>query len=720
MKVDISFGTMGVQGRPGPQKQMLRTAVWCLFLTFCLTRTASAATVTILPPETPGGNVRADLRRIDATDERRDLTLPIGLSTDIGISDGVWELTIISDGYWGSPLIITPMSDAQLQLWPRTTITGTLGRPVPRSDELRMTFESADASRVGQAPQGSTVCQSSEKTWTCPVPAALLDLQFGLQGFATEFRWHVNAAAGTVTDAGRLDFTPGASLAGELEIRGSEKALEKIELSLSAANPIPGQKVRRLTAKSNARGFFQFKGVPAGRYELRAAGTGLITPPRAVDVIAGLNAVLREPLVAAKPRRLSVDILPTIDVEGQRWLVELFVQSPGSADVGLVTQGFASAAGQWSASNVTPGDFTLYVRRMNGSLWKMEEFTMPADDFTLQILVAGQRVKGTVMLGGRPIAATVEFDGSEKFVADEHGQFQGSAPKLPSEKTHVLVTHDSPAIFRYVEVEGHPSPDGETVFDIKLPNTTILGRTINPDGSLVPFATLTIRSEGAKLPEQPFSGEDGQFQVAGLEPGTHKIQADAFRKRSDVVDVEASDSLNPTMIDLVLHEDAEVRGDVMMGTLRVPSAEIYALPRHVATSFVTKGKSDPTGRFVLYLPPGTETYDLIVLSPGFATVTGRIARRDPKKILHVETTQRGGSLTVTTPDAKLVTIRREGGEFRLSWLAWMVKGTVERKEDLDHVTLPNLEPGRYEVCLKARCTPVFVPPLSNATVSLRE
>ncbi len=710
---------MDIQESSRVRRHTRRTFVWRLLPLFCITWAASAATVTILPSQPPipvGETVRAELRRIDATNERRDLTLPIGQSTDVGVSDGVWELIVTSADYWGPPLIVTPASDERLQLWRRTTIKGTFGS-VPRSDELRLTFASADGH---QGAEGSTTCQRVDQTWRCSVPATLLDLQFGLKGFATEFRWGVNAATGTATDLGRLDFTLGASLAGELEVRGKQKStLDRIEISLSAANPSPGEKVRRLTTKPNTRGFFQFKGVPAGRYVVRAAGDGLVTPPRAVDVIAGLNAVLREPLVAAKPRRLSVDVLPMMDFDGQRWLVELLVKNPTSAAVDPVTQAAASAAGQWTASNVTPGDYVLYIRRMNGSVWKIEEFTMPADDLNLPILIVGQRVKGTVTLGDRPIAATMQFEGAEKFVADERGRFQGTVPKLPPEKTPILVTYDSPAINRHVEVQGLTSPDGDTVFDIGLPNTTIMGRTINPDGSAVPHATLNIRSEGAKLVEQPSSGEDGRFQVAGLEPGTYQIQAEAFRKTSAVVDVEASDSLNPTVIDLVLREEEEVRGEVMMGSLRIPSAEVYALPRDAATSFVPKAKSDPNGRFVLSLPPGTKTYDLLVLAPGFATVSGRIVR-NPKKMLHVETTQTGGSLTVTTPAAERVTVRREGGEFRLSWIAWMAHGTVERAEELDRVTVPNLEPGRYEVCLKDRCTAVFVPPLANATVSLRD
>lgn len=708
-----------------PQRVLLRPSarrtILSLLFAFLVTWPLSAATVTLLPPENPAGErVRAQLQRIDATPvQRRELTLRIGEPADLGVADGTWELQVTSDVYWSAPVMVTAHTDARRQLWRRATLAGTFGSRVAPPGELRVEFTSSAADPGVEPVQGSALCRTADKSWTCSVPATRLDLQFGVKGFATEFRWNVDAVTGTTTNLGRFDFTPGASLAGHLEQKGHGKpAMDRMDVSLSVANPGPADKVRRLTVRPNARGFFQFKGVPAGRYVVRAEGAGLVTAPRAIDVIAGLNAVLREPLIAAKPRQLSIDLMPMTDSSGQRWLVELYAKSPTSPVIDLVTQDVASVTGRWVAARVTPGDYALYVRRTNGSVWKIEEFIMPADDLALPVLVEGQRVKGTVTLGDRAIPATVQFEGAETFIADERGHFEGTVRKLP-ENTQILVTHDGPAISRHVELAGVVAADGARVFDIELPNTTIMGRTINEDGSPVPFAILNIRGKGAKLVEQPGSDEDGRFQIAGLEPGTYKMQAEGFNKSSAVVDVEASDAPSPTEIDLVLRDQEEVRGEVMMGSLRIPSAEIHALPRYVATSFVPAAKSDPNGQFALYLPPGTETYDALVVAPGFAAVMGRIVRT-PKKILHVETTQTGGSLSITLPAGAPATLRREGGEFQLSWIVWKTGGTVERQGEQDRVTVPNLEPGQYELCIQKRCASAFVPPLAVATVSLRE
>lgn len=684
--------------------------LWCV-------ATAAAATVTVVP-QPPGAeeNVRAILRRIDQAPAERELRLATGQPTDLGISEGVWELTVASDGLWSPVLTVTPAMNARLPVWRSTVIKGTVRDEIPRGVDLRLRFESADIAPSAAAVRGTTVCRTAGKTWSCAVPQVALDLQFSLAGFATEFRWNVKAGA-AATDLGRLDFTPGASLSGKVEVSGRPAPpLDKLEVILTAANPGPTDKIRRLSVAPTARGFFQFKSVPAGRYIVRVTGAGLTAPPRAVDVLGGLNAELKDPLIAAKPRRLTVEIMPMLDSAGERWVVELLAKSPTSPSLGLVTQSPASTDGRWHATSVTPGDHALYVRRTNGSVWKREEFSMPAEDLSLPVYVESQRVKGTVQLGDRAIPATLQFEGAETFVADERGHYEGVVPGIHSGDATILVTHDTPTISRFVTIKGETAPDGAVVFDVTLPNTTIMGRTINPDGSVVPFATLNVRSEGGARVEQPSSREDGRFQIAGLEPGVHKIQAEAFKKSSAVVDVEATDSSTPTQVDIILRDEEEERGHVMMGSLRIPAAEIYAHPRNVATSFVPQAKTDANGRFVLYLPPGTETYDMLVIPPGFACVSGRVVR-DSKQPLLVETVQTGGALMVTAPSTASATVRREGAEFRLLWMARMMGGTVDRKEDRDQVTLPNLEPGRYEVCLTGRCSAVFVPPLANATVS---
>lgn len=186
---------------------------------------------------------------------------------------------------------------------------------------------------------------------------------------------------------------------------------------------------------------------------------------------------------------------------------------------------------------------------------------------------------------------------------------------------------------------------------------------------------------------------------------------------SAVVDVHASKSASPQTIDVILRP--RVLGEVMMGSLPIADAEIFALPRDVATSFVPAARSDARGRFTLELPSGTGTYDVVAIPPGFATAAARITR-NAKRILHVEAAQHGGSLVVSAPAEGDLRLVRDGGEFSLTWLAWKTRGSVKTTADGRRITLPNLEPGPYRVCAAATCAVTYVPRLGEVTVSLSD
>lgn len=688
-----------------------------LILSIALAANTSAALVTANAPVdwNQPRQVDAQLQRLDANAQTRPLTLSLDTPSDITIGEGTWELIITSPELWSAPVVLSDGRDVALQLRRRGRIVGTVGGGAPASGDLRLTFEQKQ-----EGLHGTTTCALRERKWTCDVPAGQLDLQFSLAGFATEFRWGVNVVPEQPANAGKLDFTPGSSLSGSLQLHENQKGtLERTEVSIAHANAGPGDRVRRLVAVANARGFFQFKGVPPGQYLVRATGKDLVTQPRTVDVIAGVNAALRTPLVMASPRRASITLTPPLDSHGEPWLVELYATSWGPAE--LIGQSLAAESGLWTSAGLIPGNYLLYVRQKNQALWKIHELIMPADDVALVLPVEGQRIVGRVMLGDRPLAATIQFGSEygEPLVADESGRFEGIVPKSAESKARILVTSDVPAIRRHVEVEGALTPDGDLSYEIQLPNTTILGRTVDEKGTPIAFAILTVRSFEPDLFEQPSSGEDGSFQLAGYEPGSYRLQAESFKKKSAVVEVDASESSSLASIDVVLREEEEVRGEVTMGSVRIAAANIYGLPRDTSTSSVPHAQSDVNGRFVLALPPGTRTYDVIAFSPGFATTAGRIVR-DPKRILSVETAQHGGTLIVDAPEGSRPVLVRDRGEFSLQWVAQETGGSVRTEDGIQRFVVPNLEPGDYQVCWNGKCAAVFVPRLATVSLSVAD
>lgn len=696
----------------------------------CLARDLSAFTVAVTAAgmKQAPSVVTAKMRRVDGEQmPAADLQLAVGTPTEVDLSDGTWEITVTSPGLWAAPVYATGSQAVTLQVWPRGVITGTLGGKSPASGDLVVNFVPTQSTENEVRPAGTTMCGFLNREWSCLLPTGEHDLRFSLTGFATEFRWGVKVGEETAVALGQLDFTPGSSVFGKVQLRNvaMSEILRSAEVSLTPANTDPSLgNVRQYTTRPDGGGFFQIRGLAPGEYSLRAWTKDLISETRTVQVIAQTNASLKEPLLLAKPSRISITITPPLDENRRPWQVELLRMQHGANHMDVMDRSLASAKGAWSQHRVLPGDYLLTIGQQDGSEWRTEELTVRSEDgdLPIEIILKSERVAGRVTLGDRPVAARVRFGGEHGpgLVADEDGRFEGTIPTPPKEgEITLLVTSETPDIQRTLVLKGDRSPDGALYFDIQLPATTIIGRTINEDGSSEPSAVVTLRSKDDRVFEQMFSNEDGSFQFAGFDPGLYALQADAFQKLSAVVYVEArSDGSSST--DLVLRAHEQVRGQVSMRGAPVAGAVIHALPRNVKTSFGLTETSDAAGRFVLKLPPGTITYDVIAFPRGFYVTAARITR-DPKQYLGVEVGQDGGTLHIDAPeDEVLLLLVHAGGEFSLPWVARESGGVVSGENGRRRLTIPNLESGNYSVCRKQKCTSVYVPRFATASVTVAD
>lgn len=686
---------------------------------------ALTITVTVAGAKQVPDVVRATVRRIDEDNPARVVELPVGKATTVDLpGGGTWEITAASTTLWSLPVYTSGWDAVNLQLWPLGSISGKLsGRP-PASGDLVVNF-TASGDEAG--PAGIVVCPFMGTDWRCALPAGQLDMRFNLTGFATEFRWGVKV--GDTVDIGTIELTPGSSLAGKIQTgrASTPELLKSIEVTLTPVNVDPNRGgLRRHTARPDTKGFFQVRGLAPGRYSLRAQAKDLVSDTRTIDIIQQTNALLKEPLVVAKPARLSVRITPALDIhESRRWQVMLLRKHDLAASAEVVDQSLASAKGEWTLNRVFPGEYALRIQQQDGSEWKREEFTVHADDGDrlIDVVVSGHRVSGKVTLGRRPLAAKVRFGGEHGpgLTADENGLFEGVFPPFTNEEATLLVTSDIPDVKRTLVVKGERAPDGDVYFDITLPGTTIIGRTINEDGSPEPSAIVTLQSKADdRLFEQMFSEQDGTFQFEGFEAGVYALQADAFEKRSAVVEVEAGAD-GPSSIDVILRPVQQVRGTIWMKGVPVAGAEVYALPRDTTTSFLPHATSDATGRFVVTLPPGTKTYDAIVFPRGFYATAARMTMNPEKPDMRVEVGQDGGSLTVDAPaDQAPLLLVHAGGEYHLSWVAQQSGGTVTQAEGRQRITVPNLQPGSYAVCRKQVCESVHVPRFAAASLKLTD
>jgi hypothetical protein len=679
-----------------------------------LTVTVTAGGRASLPPV-----VIATLRRVDGEAPVRLIELPTGQSAVINdvAAAGTWEIVSTSPSFWAAPVYALGSEAVTLQLWPLGSIRGKLRGQAPASGELVVHFvPSTDEA----GPAGVIVCPFVGRDWTCSLPDGTHDVKFSVPGYATEFRWGL-VVAGNV-DIGSLELIPGSSVSGKVLTQNSANVLKSVEVLLNPFDADAGRgRIAQFKGRPDARGFFQIRGLAPGTYNLQARAVDLISETRIVEIIQGTNASLKEPLLLAKPTRVSVHITPWLDPQGKRWHVML-VRS-GAAAGEVIDRSVASPQGEWSLKRVLPGEYELMIQQDDGAEWKHENFVLRAgeEDRSIDLVLISQRVSGQITLGQRPIAATVRFgdENGPALIADENGRFEGAFPPLKEGETPLLVTSHTPDVQRSVAVRGEHTPDGDVFFKINLPATTINGRTINEDGSPEPLAIVTLRSTGddGRAIQQMFSEKDGVFQFEGFEPGKYALQADAFQKASAVVSVDVSTD-GSSSIDLILRPQEEVRGRIAMNGFPVAGADVYALPRDTHTTLLPKGRSDDQGMFVVTLPPGTKTYDAIVIPRGFYVTAARITRV-PKEGLNVSVGQDGGSLTVDAPaDDTMLLLVHAGGEYSLSWLTQAAGGTTSVAAGRRRLTIPNLESGQYSVCRKQTCQSTYVPRFANAVVTV--
>ena len=421
--------------------------------------------------------------RLDRSAADLELRIPVPGVATVPLPDGVWELRLSGGNFW-APRVYARDSDAiTLPVWPAFPLHGTAAGVT----KLSVTFAPLDRGGV----TGSTECDVADAAWTCAIPRGQYDLQFSTPGSAPDFRWNVTVPGNLEAP---LQFVRGASLSGRLEAaRGMKISLDGLEILLAGAQ-------RRYTARSNARGFFQFKGLPPGQYSLSARREGLAARGRSVTILGGVAAELDAPLLLDRPKNLTVLIAPPLDPELKPWRVSLSSYDAGRGGRTAVSESAATPAGEWMISGLVSGDYDIDVSRENGGLWKSADVSIGETDVQLPLLVMGEHVSGSITLGDRPLAATLSFGGEHgaTLTSDDDGRFEGVIPPAESDNRRVHVEAPVAGIARTVHAKIERTEAGARV-DIKLPATLLTGsssvRMQHPGATLWSSSAVIAREQ---------------------------------------------------------------------------------------------------------------------------------------------------------------------------------------------------------------------------------
>ncbi|HEV7765124.1 MAG TPA: carboxypeptidase-like regulatory domain-containing protein [Thermoanaerobaculia bacterium] len=688
---------------------------------------AATFEIRIREPKSEGiGQAVVRAKRIDAAAAVIEQQSKVPSSGTIALSVGLWELTLDAPGLWAAPKLARDGDAIVFDTFPTGLITGELQIDGLKSTSLpdpKVRFiPTATGTGDGRA-EGVVKCSAADTKLQCAIPAGNYDLRIGAIGYSSHYVWSTTIRAGIPNELGVIDLHRGASLTGLVKLHPEvDVPLAEVRVLLT---PSGTGVAERRSAQPNQRGFFQLSGLTPGEYLVTSVATGYRSDSRPVRVIDNMAADLREPLIVSPPRSLQIEIDPPLDPDGKRWGVSV-ARRRGAASNPLahadpVSESSADEAGHFTQTVEQDGVYLVDVLR-SGTTWAAAEVEVDRDVVVMPVVVKSRMVHGQITHGGRPLGARLRFGGDfgpsqQVLISDEQGRFRGVLP-TEKEEWEILVESDAPAVKRtFKSVRGKRSENGELEFRLDVPETRQTGVVVREDGSPSKWALVNVHSAGeAPLRQQFNAGEDGSFELSGLDPGGYRLQAEERGGESEIVDIEIKEA-DQSAIQLVVREFRRIAGRVVAGTRPINGAEVNGTPRGIAIISGSEARTDVSGEFSLRLPPSAQFYDLIVTADGFpATMRRMTVSKEP---LLIDVAVPFGTLTVASPESAIVHLRHRGAEVGHLLLPCLTERQTDQSGSFDRLTFAKLEVGEYAVCLAQTCVSAYVSPHASTSVSLR-
>jgi hypothetical protein len=636
------------------------------------------------------------------------------------------QIAVTAAGYWAPALETSEdREDYVVILLPAGTVTGSLAVPEgelperlpasvraePESDleaeEIRLDAVNAD---IG--------CPLDGDRWRCTVPAGTVDLKISPEGFAPAYLWQLPVARGEETATGHRNLIRGASVAGWVEAATDPSAPGSVEVRIEprayGVSPVPEEKERNelLTQKveTSERGFFQIGGLTPGSYLLRAVGEGAVSESVELDVAkTGGEIFLDRPLVLAPLPTLRLFLDPPADPRGERWIVDLSRRVGRSNAYMTVKRGRALHSGAWEAEAIEAGSYALEVLDAEGSRWLIEELEVGVDPDPVFLQIPAVVVRGRLTAGDEGVAATIFFGGkhsvpSIRIDSDEEGSFEGILPREGEWRIELEREGGwGSQALDPVEVERSAGKSYAEV-ELELPDTVLRGRVVEegrPAEAMV-LGVREVRGEGGR-PRREVTGrsrkDDGSFELRGVLPGPMQIHAYRGYLTSETTTVDVQEGVEGPELLLELEPKHEITGRVLLRGAPVPGARVLLFPD---PGLSTEANTGPDGRFTARLPGRSRSVGLVVLPPGGAIVTLRLAldaADDGEVVLSVPAV--GGDLVLTDPQRALAQVLRHAGvslPLRSLFGVLSAAGRLEPHPDGFGLLIRGVEPGLWSLC----------------------
>lgn len=580
---------------------------------------------------------------------------------------------------------------------------------------LQLALKSAAAGRGGD--NLTVVCPVVDQgQFSCDGPAGTFDMRLRVEGYISQFRWGAGLSSEAPMNWGTIELQPGASVTGWVEAEGGKPLSSECRVTLAPFGAdVTAEVVRRdgaiasLSTPVNERGFFHFDGMAPGKYTVTASQPGFSQADATVQVLAGREADLIQPLVMTLPLEAEISIDPVVDPSGQPWRIQLYKMIPGFRQMKDLGQKEVPPVGLLRWPGLAKGAYAISVLSPNGAPWHREEVTLENDGTPVAIRLGIIQLEGRITLGGEPVAAAVVFGGArgisrQRFDSDEKGEFSGSLPRPGDWPVEIRAA--SPAIEVFLPKVAVEPLKGErrAHVDIELPNTRLRGRVVDEKRRPVSSAFLDVSplEDPGNRGIQKVVGEGGEFEILGLPKGMAVVEATSNEGKSEQLYVRLEEDADSPDVELVVRKLRRIDGHVLSSGGAVPGASLMIGPAQQGVMSMPNRFSGPEGEFWVEVPESTREIFYWLSAPGFAFRFGRMKLPDPGQDLVFRVDQSGGSLDLDlrAPGSgeEFLVLSHQGG--------YLPGPGVERWGEIhgggrktgDRLLWSGLEPGLYTLC----------------------
>ncbi|HEX7154980.1 MAG TPA: hypothetical protein VF618_26120 [Thermoanaerobaculia bacterium] len=659
------------------------------------------------------------------------------------LAPGLWELRLRSATLWAAPVSVRAEAGAPavtIVAYPTAPARGTAdvtgAEPL---DALTMRFSGADD---GQTPSGDVPCTVEGQSWLCRVPVGVHDLSLRRPGYAPVHRWATVVAAGKGVNLGRIRFTKGGSVTGAVaverpaKLKLNETSIEfrPASVGLTPTAQSDRNAVRSTTVRPDKRGRFHAV-LTAGRYAVRGVAGDLVSTTREILVIDGREAQLSEPLMLAKPKTLTVDVIPARDPRKSPWTIALgrvnrygVVESEITATV--------PETGRWVRAGLQPGSYQLTIRKTESDSWYRADLEI-AEDLTHEARIPLNVVDGIVLLADQPIAATLKFETEHTGIyvkTRDDGSFRALMPAPPNGTwSAVTVEADNPQINRTLHDVPLIPETAESIprVEIKLDGKTLRGAVVDDSGRPQPYSIVQLDSSHGII---ELRSDSGVIEAAGLLPGTYLARA--FTRHGETAsptEIIIEDATDPAPVELVVEESSQVRLTLQTESGSPTGAAVGVLPPDPRGYTFSPLPAQPDGTFQTRMPPKIQEAFASIHAPGYAWQLRRVpVGRD--EVVQLSATS--GELRLHVPavlrDDQVAFLLHRRAAFPVMHLPLFAGAAASKTDEGIEFVIHAAEQGDYALCwltlgeveaatngaLRERCVSAFLG--AGGTATLRE